>query len=67
MALIGNCIVCIKASSKVMNLILRMKFDFFSSKVMLPEPPSIMVKKIYQDQSYIKYVLKLYTNKHSDH
>lgn len=29
MALIGHCIVCMKASSKVMNLILRMKFGFF--------------------------------------
>lgn len=32
MVLIGNCIVCIKVFLKVMNLILRMKFDFFFFK-----------------------------------
>lgn len=53
MVLIGNCIVCIKVFLKVMNLILRMKFDFFFLKVMLLEFFFIMVKKI-------KLRLKLY-------
>lgn len=57
MVLIGNCIVCIKVFLKVMNLILRMKFDFFFLKVMLLE--YIMVKKIILRLKLYKICVKI--------
>lgn len=47
MALIGDCIVCMKASSKVMNLILRMKFGFFFKKRHVARTPFYKGKENY--------------------